>query len=182
MKILVISGSPRANGNCEILSDAFIKGAEESGNEVKYFRASRDKISPCLACRNCYKNGKPCVQDDAMNVILPFFDEADVVALATPFYFHNFSAQMYAFFNRLYAIGNTRKHIYPKKDVCLIVSSNSGRKEDFEPLFAFYNNMLLGYMGWMEKGRIIASGHSLKGAVKGTEFEKQAYELGKSFK
>lgn len=178
-RILVISGSPRANGNCETLVKAFIKGAEENGNTIDAFYASRAKIAPCLACDMCYKTGKPCVQNDAMNEILPKFEEADIIVLATPFYFHNFSAQIYAFINRLYAIGNTHNHIYPKKDVILMVSSYSDRLEDFAPLFTFYENMLTGYMAWNEIGRVLSSKFGERGEVSGTEFEKQAYELGK---
>ena len=181
-KILAICASPRKNGNCETLVRAFMRGAEENGNEIRAYFASETKIEPCLACGMCYQTGKPCVQKDAINEIIPVFLEADIVLLASPFYFHNFSAQMYAFINRLYAIGNTNDHVYPKKDVILMVSSHSDREEDFEPLFAQYNNMLIGYMGWREIGRVMAHTYSERGEVAGTDFEKQAEELGKSIR
>jgi len=50
MKILILSGSPRKNGNSDRLCDEFLRGAQESGHEVEKIRVAEKKISPCLAC------------------------------------------------------------------------------------------------------------------------------------
>ena len=53
MKILVITGSPRKNGNSNTLAEYFIKGAKESGHEVVRFDAAFKEVHPCIACNRC---------------------------------------------------------------------------------------------------------------------------------
>ena len=49
-KVLILSGSPRKNGNSDLLCDEFMRGALESGNEVEKIRITEKKVSPCSAC------------------------------------------------------------------------------------------------------------------------------------
>lgn len=64
MKILVLTGSPRKNGNSGTLADFLIRGAKEAGHEVVRFDCAFRKVHPCIACNRCGMNG-PCVfQDD----------------------------------------------------------------------------------------------------------------------
>ena len=50
-KVLIISSSPRRNGNSDILCDAFAKGASESGNEVEKVFISKKNIGYCMGLR-----------------------------------------------------------------------------------------------------------------------------------
>ena len=63
MKILVLTGSPRKNGNSATLADSFIKGAKEAGHTVERFDAAFKKVHPCIACNSCGMDG-PCVFKD----------------------------------------------------------------------------------------------------------------------
>ena len=63
MKILVLTGSPRKNGNSNTLAEHFINGAKEAGHEVTRFDAASSKVHPCIACNKCGMNG-PCVFKD----------------------------------------------------------------------------------------------------------------------
>ena len=63
MKILVLTGSPRKNGNSATLADNFIKGAEEAGHTVVRFDAAFKKVHPCIACNKCGMDG-PCIFKD----------------------------------------------------------------------------------------------------------------------
>lgn len=56
-KVLILEGSPRRNGNSAILSDEFIRGAEEAECSVEKLRIVGKKISGCLGCNGCYRNG-----------------------------------------------------------------------------------------------------------------------------
>lgn len=58
MKILVITGSPRKNGNSNTLADNFIKGAEEAGHSVARFDSAFKNVHPCVACNKCGMNGQ----------------------------------------------------------------------------------------------------------------------------
>ena len=68
MNILLISGSPRKNGNTELLVDEFVKGAKAAGHETEKICLREKKIAPCLACEACLRNGGTCVQKDDMAV------------------------------------------------------------------------------------------------------------------
>ena len=61
--VLVLSGSPRKNGNSDMLCDAFIKGAEKAGHLTEKIFIQNKKIFPCLACYGC-RNTHLCVQKD----------------------------------------------------------------------------------------------------------------------
>ena len=70
-KIVVITGSPRKNGNSFAMTDAFIKAAEEKGHTVTRFDAAMMKLGGCHACETCYSTGKACTFDDDFNTIAP---------------------------------------------------------------------------------------------------------------
>ena len=63
--ILVISSSPRRNGNSDLLCDEFIKGALEAGNKVEKVFLADKKINVCRGCDACYNTSK-CIQKDDM--------------------------------------------------------------------------------------------------------------------
>lgn len=63
MKIVVLTGSPRKNGNSAYLAEQFIKGAEEKGHEVFRFDCAFKQVEPCRACNRCGMNG-PCIFND----------------------------------------------------------------------------------------------------------------------
>ena len=68
-KVLIISASPRKNGNSETLCDEFLKGAVEAGHDVEKVSLANKKIGFCTGCYACTKLGK-CVQDDDVQDIL----------------------------------------------------------------------------------------------------------------
>ena len=100
MKVLIINGSPRVNGNSDLLCDAFIRGAEESGNQVEKISLREKEVHSCKACYACFKTGS-CVQKDDMAEILQKLEEAKVLVLASPTYFLTMSGQMKVFIDRL---------------------------------------------------------------------------------
>ena len=61
MKIVVLTGSPRRNGNTNYLAGQFIKGAEDAGHEVYRFDCAQHKVSPCIAC-NSWHERTMCIQ------------------------------------------------------------------------------------------------------------------------
>ena len=55
MKILILQGSPRANGNTAWIAEEYKKAAEAAGHEVTLVNVSKKKIAGCLACEYCHK-------------------------------------------------------------------------------------------------------------------------------
>ena len=80
-KVVVITGSPRKNGNSFAMTDSFIQAAEAKGHTVTRFDAAFLKIGGCHACETCFKTGKACSFDDDFNTIAPAILEADVAGL-----------------------------------------------------------------------------------------------------
>lgn len=175
MKILVITGSPRKNGNSATLADHFIKGAEEAGHEVERFDAAFKKVHPCIACNSCGMNG-PCVFKDDFEFVREHIIGVDCVVFATPMYYFGISAQLKAVIDRFYAI-NGSIHV-PKKAVLLMTYANTAASEAV-PIKSHYE-VLLKYLGWTDAGQIIAPGVWPVGAIRNTPFPEQAYRLGKS--
>ena len=102
--VLIISSSPRKNGNTNCLCEQFKKGAEDKGHHVDLVRIMEKKIGFCLACDACMKNGGKCVQKDDMAAILDLYNKADVLVLATPVYFYGISDQLKGLIDRTYPI------------------------------------------------------------------------------
>ena len=175
MKILVLTGSPRKNGNSNTLADYFIKGAEEAGHQVERFDAAFKNVHPCIACNKCGMNGL-CVFKDDFEFVRNHIVDADVVVFATPMYYFGVSAQLKAVIDRFYAI-NGQIH-RPKKAVLLMTYANTAASEAV-PIEAHYD-VLLKYLGWEDAGRIIVPGVWPVGAVKHTDYPEQAYKLGKN--
>ena len=176
MKILVITGSPRKNGNSNTLTDNFIKGAQEAGHNVVRFDSAFKNVHPCIACNKCGMNGQ-CVFKDDFEFIRDNIVDADAVIFATPMYYFGISAQIKAVIDRFYAI-NGQIHT-PKKSALIMTYADTSSKEA-QPIISHYET-LLNYLGWSDSGKIIASGVWTEGDVNNTEYPKQAYELGKSF-
>ena len=68
-RILILMGSPRKNGNTELLVNAFMEGAAEAGHQAELIRLSALNIHCCLACGYCTRNQVKCIQQDDMESI-----------------------------------------------------------------------------------------------------------------
>lgn len=173
MKILVITGSPRKNGNSNTLASEFMRGASEAGHTVQRFDAGNASVHPCIACNNCGMNG-PCVLEDDFLTVREHILDADMVVFATPMYYFGFSAQLKAVIDRFYAI-NGQIHVHKKAALLMTYADSAERKA--VPIKAHYEE-LLHYLGWEDVGRVIAPGVWTEGSIKGTEYPRKAYELG----
>ena len=174
MNILVLTGSPRRQGNSAILADHFIRGASEAGHNVVRFDAALKSVHPCIACNKCGMDG-PCVFEDDFDFVREHILPADLVAFATPMYYFGFSAQLKAVIDRFYAINGSIHS--PRKAVLLMTYANNSKRDE-SPITTHYE-VLLDYLGWTDAGRVIAPGVWPAGAVERTNFPEQAYQLGK---
>lgn len=177
-KIIILNGSPRANGNTSALTAQFMKGAEEAGNEVIEFQLSKMKIGGCLGCWHGGKDADhPCVQRDDMEKIYPVYREADVVVLASPLYYWFISGHLKNAFDRLFAIAecdpNTRN---PKKESILIMAAEGAGFEESEHWY----DHLERHIGWKSLGKVLCGWVTQPGDIEGNPKLQEAYALGKS--
>lgn len=171
--ILIISSSPRKNGNSQMLCEQFKRGAEEKGHMVTLVRLMEKIIGFCRACDGCMRNGGTCVLNDDMAEVLKLFQEADVIVLATPVYFYGISAQMKTFIDRTYPIWQ----YLGKKEVYYIISAGLG-----EDIIERSLGDLDGFVEHLEEyriaGRIYATNVMEAGLVKNLDVFEKAYQMG----
>lgn len=174
-KVLIISGSPRRDGNSETLCKEFEKGAIESGNEVEIIAINSKKIGYCIACDGCQRNGGKCVIKDDMADILEKMIHADVIVMATPVYFYSLYGQMKVFIDRTYA----RFKEISNKDFYFIMTAAEGKNEMKRTLECFrgFTNCL---EGAKEKGIVYGTDAWGKGEIESSPAMNQAYEYGEN--
>lgn len=173
MKILVLTGSPRKDGNSNMLASRFIAGATEAGHEIFRFDAAQSDVHPCIACNSCGMDG-PCIFQDDFETVRKYIIPADMVVFATPMYYFGISSQLKTVIDRFYAI-NGQIHV-PKKAALLMTYANTAQKQA-KPIESHYD-VLLDYLGWRDVGKVIAPGVWTAGSIKGTPYLEQAYKLG----
>lgn len=188
-KILVIVGSWIRKGNTDLLVDAFIDGAVDAGHKTTKVFLGDKSIEGCRGCNAC-RWGKPCVIKDDMQDIYPLYDECDMVILASPLYFWMLTARTKAFLERLYAKAKEDPHPpkgryekHPTKDCALLMTAADDLFWTFELAVAYYRFNCVNYLGWNDKGMVLAGGCGdllTHGQIKNTEHLNTAFKLGNS--
>ncbi|GAB4351330.1 MAG: flavodoxin family protein [Candidatus Abyssubacteria bacterium] len=102
-KVLAIASSPRKGGNSELLLDASLEGARETGAEIEKIRVCELKVSPCLNCGACQETGE-CVIHDDMQLLHRKFVENEILIVSSPVFFMGLPAQLKAVVDRCQAI------------------------------------------------------------------------------
>jgi len=98
-KVLGLVGSPRRDGNSEIITNTFLSGVETRGLKTEKILLNKLDIHPCQACDACAGSGYCVVRDDMQN-LYPKIKEASGLLLVSPIYFSGISAQTKAFIDR----------------------------------------------------------------------------------
>jgi multimeric flavodoxin WrbA len=176
-KILVLMGSPRKGGNCDLLSDEFIRGAGEAGHDTEKISVADKKIGGCLGCFACQRNGGLCVQEDDMSGLYEKVKMADVIVFASPVYFYTWTAQIKAFIDRTVALESelANKTFY-------LVSAGQAPEEGYMATMIRSFREYIGCFragGNREGGFVFGYGVDKPGDVAGTPVMKQAYLMGR---
>ncbi|WP_051523149.1 flavodoxin family protein [Prevotella sp. P6B4] len=135
-KIMVIDGGPRKNMNTATMCEKFAEGARAAGADVKIVRLYDIDYKGCRSCMSCKLKNQPtasCQFPDGITDILAECASADGVALGSPIYFGEVSAQLRAFFERLTFpwLSYTKGYFdAPKKFPITIIYTMNGMPED----------------------------------------------------
>lgn len=172
--VLIISSSPRRNGNSDTLAEEFARGARESGNKVKKVFLADKNIGYCTGCGACVSSGV-CSQNDDMYDLIDDMQNADVVVFATPVYFYTMCGQMKTFIDRLCpayeSLGN--------KDYYIIATA----AETDASVLKRTVNEFGGFFDCLDnpnvKPAILGTGAWQAGEIS-AKFRKQAYDTGKN--
>lgn len=174
-KVLIVSASPRKNGNSDILSEQFRKGAEEAGHEVETIIVRDLKLNYCIGCFACLKTGR-CVQEDAMNDILTKMIDADDICFSTPVYYYSLSGQMKVFLDRCNPLYERMKG----KTFYYMFTVADGDKKNLEYAMDAFHGFAMCFDDITEAGRVYGTGADGKGAVKDAPAFNETYEMGKN--
>ena len=177
MHILIIAGSPHAQGTSALLKEEFSKGAESAGHVVTCFDAAREEIHPCIGCDHCRKTSEGCVFKDGMEKLNPDLLAADLVVFVTPLYYFGMSAQIKAVIDRFYA--NNAALRSQKKKAILLATCGDADDWAMDALKAHYRT-ICGYLKWNDIGTVYAFGSYTRKDIENSDYPNEAYRLGKS--
>lgn len=179
-KVLVLTGSPRKNGNTEKMADAFIRGAEAAGHTVTKFEGGIKKVGGCRACNNCWSKGRACVFDDDFTELSELLENNEVLLISSPLYWFGFPAQVKSVIDRLYAYsGSGGPRPLGIKESMLFICGGDATEEQFRPTIGMYEGVAQ-FLGWKDSGIIQTGGLDAEGAIEASGILKQAEDMGRA--
>lgn len=135
MKVLIINGSPKSDGNTSTAVKEMLKIFEAEGVETEVVQIGKKNIRGCVACGSCYKTGK-CAFDDEVNVIGEKFEAADGLVLASPVYYASANATLIACLDRLFYSSHFDKTM--KVGASIAVARRGGCSATFDELNKYF--------------------------------------------
>lgn len=176
--VLVVHGSPRKDGNSSMLADAFIEGAEASGNKVTRLDVGNLHINGCMACEYCFSHHGECYQQDAMQELYPQMKGKDIIVYAFPMYYYTYPAQIKAFMDRMFcAVGNPGMFGFKKTALLLCfedkdITTADGLVQSFRIAANYCKQEII--------GEVLVNAVYEKGAIAGNPGLEKARKLGAS--
>ena len=135
MKVLMINGSPRINGNTSIALNEMEKIFLQEDIESEIVQIGNQDIRGCIACASCKERGR-CVFDDAVNQLAPKFEAADGLVIASPVYYASANATLIACLDRLFYSTPFDKTM--KVGASVVVARRGGCSATFDELNKYF--------------------------------------------
>lgn len=135
MKVLLINGSPKKNGNTAYALNQMAEVFASQGVETEILHIGNQAIRGCIACGSCAQKGQ-CVFDDAVNEAAPKFREADGIVVGSPVYYASANATLIAFLDRLFYSTSFDKRM--KVGASVVVARRSGCSSTFDELNKYF--------------------------------------------
>jgi len=178
-KVIVIVGSPRKEGNSDILAKKLAEGARDAGAQVEMVYAADLHIKPCTGCLRCNLVKRCTLRDDDFAAFAEKFHAADAAAFVTPIYFHWMTSHLKVLTDRFRSFMNVQ--ILPHALIytptarmpgryAFISVLGSPREDDAIPLMTFLRGLAKMYKGEVV-GEMIASKLAVRKQVAMTEEE-----------
>lgn len=135
MKVLLINGSPHANGNTAAALNEMIKIFQAEGVETNLVQVGNKAVRGCVACRKCAETGK-CIFNDIVNETAPLFEQADGLVIGAPVYYASAAGTAITFLDRLFFSTNFDKTM--KVGASVVVSRRGGSSSTFDELNKYF--------------------------------------------
>lgn len=135
MKVLILNGSPRANGNTALALGELSSVLENEGFEIKYIHVGNLAVRGCLACGSCFKTGK-CSIDDVVNELAKEFEQCDSLVVGSPVYYAAANSTLTAILDRLFYSTHFDKRM--KVGASVAVARRGGCSATFDQLNKYF--------------------------------------------
>lgn len=135
MKVLILNGSPRTEGNTSIAIREMVQVFKKEGVETEVVQIGNQNVRGCIACGHCFEAGK-CVFDDVVNTLAPKFEEADGLIVASPVYYASANATLVACLDRLFY--STRFDKTMKVGASVVCARRGGCSATFDELNKYF--------------------------------------------
>jgi len=135
LKVLILNGSPRTNGNIATALHEMEKVFAENGVEYETVQLGRLDIRGCIACETCRKNHK-CVFDDIVNELAVKFEAADGLVIGSPVYYGSANGTLMSALQRLFYSTSFDKSL--KVGASVVSARRSGCTATFDELNKFF--------------------------------------------
>jgi len=135
MKVLILNGSPKTNGNTMTAISEMVKVFDSEGVESEVIHVGNKDIRGCVSCNSCAVKGK-CVFDDVVNEIAPKFEASDGLVLASPVYYASANATLIACLDRLFYSSSFDKTM--KVGASIVVARRGGCSATFDELNKYF--------------------------------------------
>ena len=135
MKVLMINGSPKAEGNTAFALGEMIKVFEKNGVEVELIQVGNQAVRGCTACGYCFKNGK-CAIDDIVNDAAEKLEECDGMVIASPVYYASANGTLISFLDRLFYSSHCNKTM--KVGASVVAARRGGLSATFDELNKYF--------------------------------------------
>ena len=135
MKVLILNGSPRVDGNTTVAVNELVNTFNVEGIETEVVQVGGKIIRGCVACLGCTKIGK-CVFDDTVNEVAEKFKDADGLIVASPVYYAQANATLVALLTRLFYSARFDKTM--KVGASVAVARRGGCSSTFDELNKFF--------------------------------------------
>ena len=173
-KVLILSSSPRKDGNSETLAAAFAEGAREAGHQVETVYLREKQVGFCKGCFACLKLGHCVIQDDAVEIAAKMHD-ADVLVFATPVYYYSVCGQLKTMLDRANPLFDSD---YSFTEVYLLATAAESGRSTFD-------GAKKAVQGWVDcfprctlAGTVFAGGMNGVGDIAGHPALEQARRMG----
>ncbi len=135
MKVLMLNGSPRVNGNTTLALREMEKVFAAEGVEFETVQVGQLEIRGCIGCGSCYKGGK-CVFDDIVNELAPKLEHTDGLVVASPVYYASANGTLISLLDRLFYSTSFDKRM--KVGASVAVARRGGCSATFDQLNKYF--------------------------------------------
>ncbi|WP_406657470.1 flavodoxin family protein [Methanolobus sp. ZRKC2] len=167
MKVAGFAGSPRKNGNTDVLLQQVLDGAAEAGADVEKFYINDMDFKGCQGCDYC-RTTEGCKLTDDMTKAYDVISNADAIVFASPIYFFQMTGQMRLFLDRCYALVNNdySPRIESGKKVVIVGAQEAPNVATFIKVYEEFSSVLQKFFEMDVKNIIVDVGHHAPGEAK----------------